>query len=75
MVLRLDFYGKGRDIPQAVDQSHHTGPADQSEHSVLFKRRGFIETGTKQYYRQTGRRGAATLENMREVKCFHENRI
>jgi len=30
---------------------------------------------TKQYYRQTGRRGAATLENMREVKCFHENLI
>jgi len=30
------------------DQSQHTNPADQSEHSVLFRRRGFIETGTKQ---------------------------
>jgi len=26
----------------------HTDPANQSEHSVLFRRRGFIETGTKQ---------------------------
>jgi len=30
------------------DQSQHTIPASQSEHSVLLRRRGFIETGTKQ---------------------------
>jgi len=39
---------KGRDISQTLDQSQHTAPADQSEYSVLFRRRGFIETGTKQ---------------------------
>ncbi|XDV49752.1 hypothetical protein PO909_018940 [Leuciscus waleckii] len=33
---------------EALDQSQHTAPADQSEHSVLFRRRGFIETGSKQ---------------------------
>ena len=32
---------------EALDQSQHTDPADQSEHSVLFRRRGFIETGSK----------------------------
>jgi len=32
----------------ALDQSQHTDQANQSEHRVLFRRRGFIETGTKQ---------------------------
>jgi len=33
---------------QVVDHSEHTGPANQSEYIVLFGRRAFIETGTKQ---------------------------
>jgi len=33
---------------EALDQSQHTDPVSQSEHSVLFRRRGLIETGTKQ---------------------------
>jgi len=33
---------------EALDQSQLTPPADQSEHSVLFRRRGFIETRSKQ---------------------------
>jgi len=33
---------------EAVDQSQHTDPTDQSEHIALFRRRGFIETETKQ---------------------------
>jgi len=33
---------------EVVHQSQHTGPADQSEHIALFRRSGFIETGTKQ---------------------------
>jgi len=32
---------------EAFDQSQHTGPANQSEHIVLFKQLGFIEKGTK----------------------------
>lgn len=28
------------DTPEAVDQSHHTGPSDQSDQSRLAKRRG-----------------------------------
>jgi len=28
---------------RCVDKSQHTDPADQSELSVLFRRRGFIE--------------------------------
>jgi len=33
---------------EVLDQSQHTDPADQSEHRVLYWRRGFIETGSKQ---------------------------
>jgi len=28
---------------QTLDQSQHPGPADQSEHTVTFGRKGFIE--------------------------------
>jgi len=31
-----------------VDQLQPTAPADQSEHIALSRRRGFIETGSKQ---------------------------
>jgi len=37
--------------------------ADQSEHSVLFRRRGFIETGTKQS--NTDRPGIEVLQQWR----------
>jgi len=36
---------RSRTLPN--DQSQHTGPTDQSEYSMLFRRRGFIETETK----------------------------
>jgi len=36
-------------------------PVDQSEHTVLFRRRGFIETGTKQSV--TDRLGREELNN------------
>jgi len=47
---------KGRGLVELVSsvlnisqtQSQHTVPADQSEHSVLFRRRDFTETGSKQ---------------------------
>jgi len=42
-------------------QSQHTASADQSEHIVLFRRRGFIETGTKQSV--TDRLGREELNN------------
>jgi len=32
---------------QTVDQSQHTGPANQSEHTALCERRCFIATGNK----------------------------
>jgi len=31
-----------------VSNSQHSGPANQSEHIVLFRKKGFMETGTKQ---------------------------
>jgi len=33
---------------ETLDQSQHNDPANQSEYCVLFRRRGFIETGSKQ---------------------------
>jgi len=44
----------------------HTAPADQSEHIVLFRRRGFIETETKQSV--TDRLGREELRQWRI--CF-----
>jgi len=45
-------YGKGAvhfpNTLEAIDQSQHTNPAGQSELIMLFRRRGFVETGTKQ---------------------------
>jgi len=43
-----------------VDQSQHSSPADQSEHTALFRRRGFIETGTK--HSVTDRLGREVLQ-------------
>jgi len=37
---------------KAVDQSQHVGPADQSEHIVLFKRRGINQNVTDRLGRE-----------------------
>jgi len=51
-------------LVELLDQSQHTAPADQSEHIVLYRRRGFIETGTKQSI--TDRLGREELQQWRK---------
>jgi len=68
-VLKLAVKVRGGTFPnmfKAVDQSQHTCPADQSEHSVLFRMRGFIETGTKQNF--TDRLGRVELKQISKRK-------
>jgi len=64
---------KGRDwqnMFKSVDQSQHTGPADQSKHIAILGRMGFMETRTK--WSDTDRLGIEMLQQwqIREKQCF-----